>query len=118
MFNWSDFLTLAEELSERQDEPSKRSAISRAYYSAFCNAREYLAQKEFKYTSKDRAHETVWKTFDRLGPQGKKISIQGDRLKRMRVRADYENQCKNLNTLTKQALLEANSICNSINTLK
>jgi hypothetical protein len=31
-FNWSGYLQLAEELAERRDEASMRSALSRAYY--------------------------------------------------------------------------------------
>jgi hypothetical protein len=40
-FDWNDFLTLAEELAARDDQASKRTAISRAYYSVFhaANAR-------------------------------------------------------------------------------
>ena len=31
-FDWSEFLTLADELGKRADEASLRSALSRAYY--------------------------------------------------------------------------------------
>lgn len=96
MFNWNEYLTLAEELSQRTDESSKRSSISRAYYSAFCNARAYLSKKEFMYSSKDSAHAKVWNSFSMLGSKGQKISIDGDRLKRRRVRADYENEMSDL----------------------
>jgi uncharacterized protein (UPF0332 family) len=34
-FDWREYLELAEELSERSEEACWRSAISRAYYSAF-----------------------------------------------------------------------------------
>ena len=43
-FDWYDFFKLANELSERDDEASIRSAISRYYYSAFCSARQYLIE--------------------------------------------------------------------------
>jgi hypothetical protein len=35
MFDWNDFKTLAEELKERDDEASKRTAISRIYYATY-----------------------------------------------------------------------------------
>jgi hypothetical protein len=49
-FNWSDFLTLADALprnpsSAGPEEASLRSAISRAYYAAFCGARDFARDK-------------------------------------------------------------------------
>lgn len=45
MFNWDDYLQLAEELHEQEDsnpqEAEERSAISRAYYAAFHDALQY-----------------------------------------------------------------------------
>jgi hypothetical protein len=46
-FDWSGYLTLANELSNKVDEFSDqeavcRSVVSRAYYSVFCLARNYV----------------------------------------------------------------------------
>ncbi len=46
-FNWDDYLFLAQELATHpsnfpNQEARLRSAISRAYYSAFCKARDFL----------------------------------------------------------------------------
>lgn len=46
-FDWSEYLTLAQELASTSttspiEEAKLRSAISRAYYAAFCKARNYL----------------------------------------------------------------------------
>ena len=39
-FAWTDYVTLAEELSKCTDEAARRCSISRAYYGAYCQARD------------------------------------------------------------------------------
>ena len=41
-FDWTEYARLAEELGTRPDEASLRTAISRAYYSVYHQARDYL----------------------------------------------------------------------------
>ena len=41
-FDWTEYARLAEELGTRADEASLRTAISRAYYSVYHQARDYL----------------------------------------------------------------------------
>ena len=41
-FDWLEYFNLAKELAETSKEAELRSAVSRAYYSAFCLARNYL----------------------------------------------------------------------------
>lgn len=43
-FDWKDFFVLAEELSDRDEEASLRSSISRYYYSVFGCTRVYLIE--------------------------------------------------------------------------
>jgi len=50
-FNWSEYLNIARELAGQatvlsSTEAKKRCAISRAYYAAFCSARNYLRDKD------------------------------------------------------------------------
>ena len=50
-FNWSEYLNIARELAGQATasssaEAKKRCAISRAYYAAFCSARNYLRDKD------------------------------------------------------------------------
>jgi hypothetical protein len=50
-FKWEDFEILACELSNKPDETSQRTALSRFYYAAFCHCRECLidsGKTEFK----------------------------------------------------------------------
>jgi len=87
-FNWSEYLNIARELAGQamassSDEAKKRSAISRAYYAAFCSARNHLRDKDhdqnipvggdvhgyvrrtFK-TSKDRVRREIGEDLARL----------------------------------------------------
>ncbi|MEG4171823.1 MULTISPECIES: hypothetical protein [unclassified Microcoleus] len=41
-FDWEEYFNLAKELAETTEEAKLRSAVSRAYYSVFCLARNYL----------------------------------------------------------------------------
>jgi uncharacterized protein (UPF0332 family) len=46
-FCWKHYLDLAEDLAtSRTDEAKLRASISRAYYAAFCNARNYMLTKD------------------------------------------------------------------------
>ena len=110
MFDWNTYLQLAEELSERGQEEYKRTAISRAYYSAFHSARNLLEQKNFFYKSRKNVHFAVWNSYENLGREYRKISIKGDRLKLKRTKADYDTKLSNIDKLMKDALREAQDI--------
>jgi len=45
MFRWEDYLSLAKELAKSTEEQHRRSAISRAYYAAYCSARAWYERK-------------------------------------------------------------------------
>ncbi|MRX54860.1 HEPN domain-containing protein [Bacillus idriensis] len=118
MFDWNSYLNLANSLSNNSDEESKRSAISRAYYSSFHNARSYLDKKGINYKSQKNVHFAVWNTFSMLSGDARKISAKGDRLKYKRQQADYDNEISSVNNLTKDALLDAKFINDTISKLK
>lgn len=112
MFDWNKYLNLAQRLSEETDEECKRSAISRAYYSAYCNARSFLNGKGLGLIpGKSNDHQATWDAFDKLKiPDLEGISVIGDRLKQKRKKADYDNNVNNLDSLTNRAIREANQI--------
>lgn len=62
-FAWIDFLELAEFLANSQgsfsDEAGKRSAISRAYYAAYCHARNYAVNVLGVDFEKDKSARNV-----------------------------------------------------------
>ena len=90
-FDWNDYLTLAEELATRADDASMRTAISRAYYCvfnlAFTRAERTVGPKPWKEPS----HSWCWKIYESTPDVScKQVGIDGDRMKRTRVKADYE----------------------------
>ncbi len=95
MFVWDDYLALAMELSGRNEEHCKRSAISRAYYAAYCSARAWYEQtyQPFPRTG-GSSHMVVWQPFQdpihRSDSRYAFIGTTGDNLKRRRVNADYK----------------------------
>lgn len=89
-FDWSAYRTVAETLSQHSDEASQRSAISRAYYCAYHQALAHLAEHHHFQVSEDKpAHDQVWREFSRKGLSYREVWIKGDRLKKLRVDADY-----------------------------
>jgi hypothetical protein len=92
-FDWDEFLTLAEELAQRnEDEAALRTSVSRAYYSAFHDA---LSRAERKCGPKQggNSHQWCWDRYNwTQDPACNQIGIDGGRLKFKRVKADYDPQ--------------------------
>ena len=86
----------ADELVTRGSQAALRSAVSRAYYSAFCQARDRLYSKADRgATMPDRethgSHERVWRAYrGRNGTLNARIGSIGFRLMNQRRKADYE----------------------------
>ena len=118
-FDWSEYFNLAKELAETSEEAELRSAVSRAYYSAFCLARNYLRDIEQdprlsrNKTYDINVHEYVAKEFIHHQPKSQtRIEIGNDlnRLRPRRNNADYEDTMFNLPTQATTALKLADNI--------
>lgn len=104
-FDWTAFLTLAEELleqSERSDvtassqEAAWRTAISRAYYAAFLSARSDLRRRGVDIPAGGAAHRAVWDAFHTMQEsRARRVANDGRRLRARRAIADYENHYPN-----------------------
>jgi len=125
-FDWSEYFNLAKELAETSKEAELRAAVSRAYYSAFCLARNYWRdiQQDPRLsrnkTNDINVHEYVAKEF--IYNQSKcqtKIEIGKDltRLRIMRNKADYEDTIFNLQKEAKTALMLAQNIISALSNL-
>jgi uncharacterized protein (UPF0332 family) len=95
-FNWSDYLILAQNLAGKTSLPCQeaklRSAISRAYYGAYCSTRNYLISKGCTIPKSGEAHKLVRDIL--LSKQGqlfRQIECDLDRLWGHRKNADYED---------------------------
>ena len=130
-FDWSEYLNLAQELATTNSDSSAnreaklRSAISRAYYSTFCLARNYLRdiEKDPRLSRKNRdinEHQYVAEEFIYHPTKMKnmvKIGENLSRLRELRNKADYEDTMFNLQNAVKNALMLAQNIISALNEL-
>lgn len=91
-FDWLEFLRLAKELAEQDDEASARSAISRAYYAAYHWAREYVIRELAVKVPKHEAHEAVWSALMAPGRKRYELAagVGGKKARGWRNHADYD----------------------------
>ena len=125
-FDWSEYFNLAKELAETSKEAELRSAVSRAYYSAFGLARNYLRDiQQYPRLWRNKtydinAHQYVAEKF--IYNQSKSqtmIEIGKDlsRLRKMRNKADYEDTIFNLKREARTALMLAQNIILALSNL-
>ncbi len=122
-FNWSEYLDVARELASVATSTNKeaklRSAISRAYYAAFINARNYLRDREGLLISKTSdAHRYVSVQFEH-SPDLVRQSLGKNllRLRNFRRQADYVDAFPGLNGITQIALKLSEEIIATLNSL-
>ena len=116
IFDWAKYLVLAEELAMRSsDEASLRSAVSRAYYAAFCIARNRLLQEGEEIPKTGEAHTTVWTKY-RFSAQKhlKDVGTTGDRLRRSRNKADYDDELPDISAMVEDAIAKARRLLHSL----
>jgi uncharacterized protein (UPF0332 family) len=110
-FEWADFVTLAQQLRDQDGEASHRSAISRAYYGVFCQARNHLEKqdKTSKYRDGD-VHSNVWRAYDNRGRTYKAVGTSGRRLRELRNKVDYDDDIEKLEDKLIQTFSEVDKI--------
>lgn len=114
-FEWTAYLVLAQDLAERDDEASHRSAVSRAYYAAFGVAALALAGAGRLIPTDAAAHQFVWSVFKEAddGPLYY-IGLDGERLRKRRRGADYDNVPSMNQESARKAVREADTIIKAI----
>jgi hypothetical protein len=91
-FDWNDFFALAEKLAVSADEASKRTAISRAYYSVFNLAFARAEATAGAFPGDESTHNWCWgKYIGTIDPDCRRLGFDGQRMKRGRVKADYKS---------------------------
>lgn len=120
-FDWAEYLKLAEELANRHgDEAAQRAAISRAYYAAYCSARNKLEDWQLlKRNQRSKtSHQDVWGIFeDDSRPGWEQVGQEGHNMKEDRRKADYEDQIRDLDRFTKKAMRRAKRLNSSLQRL-
>jgi uncharacterized protein (UPF0332 family) len=123
-FSWRDYLSLANELSGRRARPyspdaRSRAAISRAYYAAFIEARNFLRDRDGISVPNDGSvHNFVISSF-RASSQRQRVII-GEHLERLRSYrnyADYQDIMFRLNQRVNESLTLANRVINTLDRL-
>ena len=128
-FNWTTYLVLARELaghsaprrqrSAAYEQARLRSAISRAYYAAFCRARNHLRDNEGLSPPRSAdVHQWVVNQFLN-SPNQVHIGVAQDlnRLRRQRNIADYDDTVTGLPNLARAALRLAERVLTGLDNL-
>lgn len=123
-FDWSEYLKLAQELAGQTVSPVNkeaklRSSVSRAYYAAFCKARNYLRDIEgCPIPSGPEIHGYVCNKFKRSPNKlGRKIGWRLDQLRTSRNRVDYDDSVTGLLPKAKISLKSTQDIIDTLSSL-
>lgn len=112
-FTWADYLSVARGLLKYEDEASIRAAASRAYYAAFGEARE-VAEKETGRSvqgDQESSHVAVVNYYERSPLNVRKaFGANLNRLKKIRVFADYPRDQPFDSKIGAQAIVDATQL--------
>jgi uncharacterized protein (UPF0332 family) len=113
-FDWSDFLTVADALTTDLDgnrEASLRTAISRAYYAVFGDARLRLRSVR-RVTRRSAAEHGEIAAFyaARYGEQGVEVAAVLGRLRNRRNAADYDDEFAEVENICNLSIEDARNL--------
>lgn len=120
MADWAGFLALATRLATENGQAELRSAVSRAYYSAYNDARRYVRNKSPMFSGKDEHHWLVWDWFASEPGQAPQVATLGSALRKTRNKADYNvySEMPNLKYEANQAVQKATRILSLLDELR
>ena len=123
-FDWREYLRLASQLGGRtvsrtSREARQRSAISRAYYAAFCAARNHLRDREgHTIPNAAQAHRHVATAYQSSqDPARRALAWRLVQLRNQRNRADYDDTVQRLHIMVALSLQWASDIIAILTTL-
>jgi len=117
-FDWREYLNLAAFLQTHTGngfarEAALRSAASRAYYAAFCHARNYARDRQrFRPSGTVADHADVIKHFRTRGDV--RTSRGLERLRQWRNRCDYRDVVPNVANLVTSAIRGAQHVLDGL----
>jgi uncharacterized protein (UPF0332 family) len=109
-FDWKLFHELAENLRQKTDEASQRTAISRVYYAVYHRAKSLLDKEGFNFRQFESSHRQVWNEYKFRGRTHRGVGISGIRLHEIRVDADYFAEISDVEKLTEECFQIAETI--------
>jgi len=115
-FDWTEFLALARELARYSGssyslEAARRTSVSRAYYAAFCSARNYAENRfGFQRSRTGRDHSLLRKHLMNLSEPWPEIAEYLEDLQKWRGKCDYDDEIHNLDALVSNAMKTAEEV--------
>ena len=112
-FRWEEYLQVAQFLHAEggtncSKEAAERSAVSRAYYAAFCHARNYARnQHGFTPTGGPRDHQSLREFFQHREPQ---VATRLSTLRQWRNHCDYDDRVADLSAFVQKSLAYAEEV--------
>jgi uncharacterized protein (UPF0332 family) len=108
-FDWEKFVDLADSIQQQtKAEEVYRTAISRAYYGAFCKSRDSIG---FKIYTKTDVHSKVSDYFKKSTDlDDRKIGQLLDALRKERNKADYNGDASIGEGLSRRCIVKAKEI--------
>lgn len=113
-FEWKEYWHLAlalcrQEMPDYESEAPARCAVSRAYYAAFCHARNYARdQHGFRPAYADSDHRDIRDHFRERHKTA--IANRLEQLRQWRNNCDYEDSVSSLSKLSSSAISTAGKI--------
>lgn len=131
-FNWYWLHELGSLLLVRDEEAYLRTAINRFYFSAFCEARDYLIKNKIFYNDKfekmllsgsgkvHSATKNIFKNAIEVNSEtiGLDISNALEALRKNRNKVDYESPSKNFKRTALESQDDSLFVFNALNNLK
>jgi hypothetical protein len=116
-FDWKEYFHLARFLSQFgagfTQEAVFRSAVSRAYYAAFCYSRNYARDRQgFSPTHTSKDHERVRTHFKKQGRAD--IARHLETLRQWRNRCDYNDIVSDVSSLLQSAIARAQKVLDNL----
>jgi hypothetical protein len=115
-FDWREYLNLSRLLQGQTGqtafiEAALRSAVSRAYYSAFCHARNYARDRQGYVSAKKKwkDHGLVRKHFSRRRGQTRVAGLLGS-LRQWRNDCDYRDTVGDLDKMVTESIKSAEDV--------
>jgi ribosomal protein S9 len=117
-FDWREYLNLAQSLQGHSggsfsQEAAFRCAVSRAYFAAFCHARNFARDRQsFKPSYKADDHYLLKQYFRKTGRT--EIARKLDCLREWRNNCDYDDDVSNINRMLNDAIKHSSDIFEKI----